>query len=96
MTEIISDWKSLKRTFPFPFRISTRHGPPLAVNRAGPFLVILPNTLKTKSASPRIDSVPVELAIHKLTLLALSTGKLKHPLAMVFSLVEGPFVFIAV
>ena len=96
MTENLSDYKSLKCTHPFSFRISTRYGPPLAVDRAGPFLVILPSALKAKSASPRIDPVPVELAISELSLVALSTGKLKHSLAIVFSLVESPFVFIAV
>ena len=96
MTENLSDYKSLKRTLPFPFRISTRHSPPLAVNRTGPLSVVLPSTLKTKSASPRIDTLPVELAIPELALEALSTGKLKYPLAMVFSLVKRPFIFIAV
>ena len=96
MTENLSNDKSLKRTLPFPFRISTRHGPPLAEDRAGPLSVVLPNTLKAKSASPRVDPVPVELSVPELSLVALSTGKLKHALAVGFSLVEGPFVFIAV
>jgi len=96
MTENLSNDKSLKRTLPFSFRISTRHGPPLAEDRAGPLSVVLPSTLKAKSASPPVDAVPVKFTIPELTLVALSTGKFIHPLAMVFSLVKGPFVFIAV
>ncbi len=96
MTENFSVYKSLKRTLPFSVRISTRHGPPLAEDRAGPLSVVLPSTLKAKSDSPRVDPVPVELAIPELSFVALSTGKFIHPLAMVFSLVKGPFVFIAV
>ena len=72
-------YESLKRALPFPFRISTRNRAPLTVDRAGPFLIILPSALKTESASPRIDTVPVELALPELALVALSTGKLKYP-----------------
>ena len=89
-------YKSLKRTLPFPFRISTRNRAPLTVDRAGPLSIVLPGAHKTESASPRIDTVPVELATPELALVALSTGKLKNPLAMVFSLVKRPFIFIAV
>ena len=96
MAQYLCGYKSLKRTLPFSFRITTRHGPPLAVDGTSPFSIILPSALKAKSTCPCIDTVSMKLSIPELALIAFSTGKLKHALAMVSSVVKGAFVFIAV
>ena len=96
MAQYRCGYKTLKRTLPFSFRIMSRHGTPLTVDRASPFLIILPSTLEAKSTRPCIDTVSMKLSIPELALIALSSGKLKHALAMVSSVLKGTFVLIAV